>query len=456
VASVGVVFLLQLRASLDATLDADLLSRATSLADQYRTGGVASLRLTQDEEPVQVLTVDGRVLAGSPDLGGAPVIDDATRRDVAARDRLGAPPLSFTAEDDDDSTRFLVTVLSAPDGVLLVTGTDTDISDSADEHVEKGFLFLGPPTVVVAGLAAWWLAGAVLRPVERMRRQTADLGEHDDGTHLAVPATRDEIAALATTMNGLLDRLRGALAHERGFVADAGHELRTPLATLRAELELASRPGRSADDLREAVASAAGETERLIRLAEDLLLLARAEGDEPFLRTGTVDLAQVVAVSARGAGALADQRDVDVVVEGPDRLMIAGDADRLRQAVDNLLANAVHHSPAHGLIEVTLHLDPTGSTVTLAIADSGPGFPADFLPHAFERFRRADTARARAEGGSGLGLAIVDTIARAHHGRARASNRETGGALVEIELPAAGDRAAVRPGPAESARITLG
>ena len=112
--------------------------------------------------------------------------------------------------------------------MLLVTGTDTDISDSADEHVEKGFLFLGPPTVLVAGLAAWWLAGAVLRPVERMRRQTADLGEHDDGTHLAVPATRDEIAALATTMNGLLDRLRGALAHERGFVADAGHELRTP------------------------------------------------------------------------------------------------------------------------------------------------------------------------------------------------------------------------------------
>src|SRR4051794_10004309 len=147
VASVGVVFLLQLRASLDATLDADLQSRATLFLDQYRNGGVASLRLTQDEEPVQVLTVDGRVLAGSPGLGGAPVLDEATRRDVAARDRPGVPPLSFTAEDDDDSTRFLVTVLSARDGVLLVTGTDTDIADAADEHVEKGFLLLGPPTV---------------------------------------------------------------------------------------------------------------------------------------------------------------------------------------------------------------------------------------------------------------------------------------------------------------------
>ena len=319
--------------------------------------------------------------------------------------------------------------------MLLVTGTDTDISDSADEHVEKGFLFLGPPTVLVAGLAAWWLAGAVLRPVERMRRQTADLGEHDDGTHLAVPATRDEIAALATTMNGLLDRLRGALAHERGFVADAGHELRTPLATLRAELELASRPGRSADDLREAVASAAGETERLIRLAEDLLLLARAEGDEPFLRTGTVDLAHVVAVSARGDGALADQRDVDVVVEGPDRLTIPGDADRLRQAVDNLLANA----PRSALLPPPL--------------PSSARLPTDFLPHAF-RLPARHTARARADGGGGLGLAIVDTLARAHHGRARASNRENGGALVEIELPTIADRSPVGPGAAETARTS--
>jgi signal transduction histidine kinase len=430
---VALVFLLQLRVSLDATLDAGLRTRSESLAEQYSADGIGALRLTLDEEPVQLLSEDGRVLASSPEMGPGTVLDDSARRDVLARGVSPESPLTFTGENDGDRTRYLATALSGGTRVILVVGTGTDVAEAADEHVEKGFLFLGPPTVLLAGLGAWWLAGAALRPVERMRRQTAELGEHDDGTHLAVPSTRDEIAALATTMNGLLDRQRDALAHERGFVADAGHELRTPLATLRAELELAGRPGRSAEDLRDAVGAAAGETDRLIRLAEDLLLLARSEGDNPFLWKGTLDLTAVVASSARGASALADPRDVDVVVEAPDRVDIPGDGDRLRQAVDNLLANAVHHSPAHGVIVVSVVTSP--ERITLGVADDGPGFPPDFLPHAFERFRRADTARARIDGGSGLGLAIVETIVRAHGGAVRARNRADGGALVEIMLP---------------------
>ena len=434
VGAVALVFLLQLRSSLDATLDTSLQSRAAALADQYALGGPEALRLNQDEEPIQVLTADGAIVASSPEVAGAPVLDAAARVEVLTRQSAGSAPLRFTLDEDDDSTRYLATVLPGDSGELLVVGTGTDIAETADDRVEQGFLVLGPPTVLAAGLGAWWLAGAALRPVERMRRQTAELGEHDDGTHLAVPATRDEIAALAQTMNGLLDRLRGALEHERGFVADAGHELRTPLATLRAELELAGRPGRSAEDLRLAVTSASQETERLIRLAEDLLLLARAEGDHPFLRTMPVDVTTVVAASARGASARSGGRDIDVVVEGPDHLELTADPDRLRQAVDNLLANAVHHSPEHGLVLVTLSSGPEGPA-RIEVTDQGPGFPPEFLPHAFERFRRADTARARADGGSGLGLAIVETIVRAHHGRVRAANREGGGATVTLELP---------------------
>jgi len=130
--------------------------------------------------------------------------------------------------------------------------------------------------VLAAGLAAWVLAGAALRPVERMRRQVADITDQDRDVQLAVPGTRDEIARLAVTVNGLLTRLQHALERERGFVADAGHELRTPLAILRAELELAARPGRSREQLASAMVSAVQETDRLARLAEDLLLLARA------------------------------------------------------------------------------------------------------------------------------------------------------------------------------------
>jgi two-component system OmpR family sensor kinase len=433
IAIVGVGFVLQLRSSLNATLDASLRGRADSLSDQYDAGGTAALRLNQDEEPVQILTMDGRVVASSPALGAIPVLDTGARQDVGARAAAGQAPLVFTAGDEEDRTRYLAVVLSRPDGLILVVGTGTDTADTADDRVETAILVLGPPAVLAAGIGAWWLAGAALRPVERMRRQTAEMSEHDDGAHLAVPSTRDEIAALARTMNDLLDRLRGALAHERGFVADAGHELRTPLATLRAELELAARPGRTHADLRAAVAAAGDETERLIRLAEDLLLLARAEGEPSFVRTDVVDLGRIAALAARAAAAVADPRGVDVVVDGPERVAVRGDPDRLRQAVDNVLANAVRHAPDHGLVAITLTADDRD--VTVSIADDGPGFPPDFLPHAFERFRRADTARTRADGGSGLGLAIVETIIGAHHGVARAANRPGGGAVVDLVLP---------------------
>ena len=440
IAVVGLGFVLQLRTSLDATLDAGLVSRAATLSEQYTAGGLAELRTFRDEEPVQVLTLDGRVLLSSPDLGSRPVLDPRSLADVAARRVGGDGPYGFTTGNEDERTRFVASVLSDADGLVLVVGTGTEIADIADEHIDTGLLVGGPIAALLAGLGAWWLSGAALRPVERMRRQSADLAEHDDGTHLAVPSTRDEIASLAVTLNALLDRQRQSLAQERqalererGFVADAGHELRTPLATLRAELELAGRPGRGREDLAEAVASAATETDRLIRLAEDLLTLPRAEGDAPFPRIQPPDLTVVAAAAARAAAAVGDPRDVDIVVEATAGLESDVDPDRLRQALDNLLANAVRHSPDHALVTLTVtHRD---GTATFAVADHGPGFPDDFLPHAFERFRRADSARARVDGGSGLGLSIVDTIARAHGGNARAANRPEGGALVEIEVP---------------------
>ncbi|WP_018334352.1 sensor histidine kinase [Actinomycetospora chiangmaiensis] len=444
VAVVGLGFVLQLRTSLYATLDVGLASRAATLTEQYATGGLGALRTFRDEEPVQVIGTDGRVVLASPDLGPRPVLDRPTLDDLVAGRVEGDGSSVFTVDQHDDGTRYRAAWLSRAAGLILVVGTGTDIADTADEHVEVGLLIGGPIAALLAGIGAWWLSGAALRPVERMRRQSAELAEHDDGTHLAVPATRDEIAALATTLNALLDRQRQALERERGFVADASHELRTPLATLRAELELAGRPGRDRADLADAVASAATETERLIRLAEDLLTLARADGDG-LLRVRPADLTRVAAETARAAAAVGDARDVDVVVDAPRHLEADVDPDRLRQALDNLVANALRHSPEHG--RVTVAVVRHDGAVSLTVADEGPGFPTDFLPHAFERFRRADSARARSDGGSGLGLAIVETIAVAHGGSVRAENRPDGGALVTIDLPVAADRTDTGPAP---------
>jgi two-component system OmpR family sensor kinase len=431
IATVGLGFLLQLRASLDTTLDAGLRDQAVTLSRQLVSDGVGALRLDEGGNPVQVLTADGRVVVTSPALGPGPVLDETQRRAA-----LGAPAgagLTFTAGSADQRTRFVAEPVPEL-GQILVVGTVTGISDAADDHVEEALLVAGPIAVLVAGVGGWWLTGEALRPVERMRRQAAAMSERDDEATLVVPRTRDELAALATTMNTMLDGLRAALRHERAFVADAGHELRTPLATLRAELELASRPGRSREELQDAVHGAAEETDRIIHLAEDLLLLARAEDDRGFLDRRPTDLGAVALAAARAASALGQARGVTVAVEGAVHLVIDGDPDRLRQALDNVLANAVHHSPDGTAVTVEVG-DRPGGHAGLTVADRGPGFPPEFLPHAFERFRRADTARARAHGGTGLGLAIVETIVRAHHGRVEAANRDDGGAVVEIVLP---------------------
>ena len=320
--------------------------------------------------------------------------------------------------------------------MLVAVGTETDVSDVAVERAELAFLVGGPGAVLLAGTGAWLLAGAALRPVELMRRQAAEISDRELDRRLAVPATRDEIAALGTTMNALLERLQEALHRERGFVADAGHELRTPLAILRTELELAARPGRSREALVDAVQQAGEETDRLIRLAEDLLLLARADNDQPFLRPVPLSLPDLLQTAARAAGTRAAARDVTVSVDAPAALQVEADPDRLRQAVDNLLDNATRHAPPGSTVELVAAA-PRPGVVTVEVADRGPGFPVPFLPHAFERFHRVESSRSRDAGGTGLGLSIVRAVARAHGGDAVAANRPDGGAAVTIELPGA-------------------
>ena len=273
-----------------------------------------------------------------------------------------------------------VRLLAMPvDGRILVVGTAVDDRGDALRILAILLLVGGPVALAIASLAGYGAASA---------------------------------------------RLRAALDRERVFVADASHELRTPLAILRAELELALRPGRRREQLEEAIRSAAEEADRLSALAEDLLVIARGDEGRLPLRPAPLEADAVLGTVAARFPGRAETR-------APSGLGLRADPDRLQQALGNLVDNALRH----GGTRVELAAERVDGRVELHVRDDGPGFPPEFLDTAFERFTRADPARGR--GGAGLGLAIVDLIARAHGGAAGACNRPAGGADVWIALPCA-------------------
>jgi signal transduction histidine kinase len=273
------------------------------------------------------------------------------------------------------------------------------------------------------------VAGAALRPVDEMRARAAEISSAEPDHRLPVPPTRDEIARLGVTLNAMLDRLGEALEHERGFVADASHELRTPLAVLKTELELALQRGRSPEELRAALASAAEETDRLTQLAEDLLTIAQTDRGELPVRTERIESGEVLGGVAARFTRRAEAAGRELTVSDEPGLELTGDRLRLEQALGNLLDNALRYGEG----PVELEALARNGSVELHVRDRGPGFPEQFRERAFERFSRGEASRG--QNGSGLGLAIVEAIAHAHRGEAYVGSREDGGADVWLALP---------------------
>jgi two-component system, OmpR family, sensor kinase len=402
-----------------------------------RSGGAIEVRDLQEQinaTPdafVQVLDPAGGVVASSPALEGAGLVP------AAVRARLGDGSVSYDQRTGarGERLRVLAVPVQRADGRYVVAvGRSLVTADDAVARVRQGALAAGIALVVAGSLGAWLLAGAALRPVERLRAAVAAVPPDQPGRSLDVPATRDELAALARTMNDLLDRISQALERERRLIADASHELRTPLTVLRAELELADRPSRGREELAESVHHATLEATRVARLAEDLLLLARTDQGAPIVRAVAQPLEPVLREAVAAASVRAGDRKVRLGLEVDPELVAPVDHDRLRQAVDNLLDNALRVAPDGSAIR--LRAGRRDGTLEVSVSDSGPGFPPGFLPHAFERFHRADSARARQHGGAGLGLAIVKAIAEGHGGHAEAANLPDGGAVVRLLLPA--------------------
>lgn len=412
---------------IDSQLTAQLTQAARYVPGSARTTApVPAARATPGEYLLQVIDAAGQVYS-SPDAGTVPLLSPGQL------EQARHTQIWVTRTIDEEDTRATAAPLSGHPGWAAVAAVALEAYDATQRQVTRGLAIGGAAFVAVAGLGAYWLARAALSPVERLRRQAAAISGRDDDAVLEVPRTKDEVAALAGTMNDLLTRLRQALDRERAFVADASHELRSPLAILRGELELAGRPGRGTAELTAAVHSCAEETDRLARITDDLLVLARGDAGRLSLHLHDTDLRQLIERSASLAAPRLAASQVTCRTDVPAGTRACVDPDRIRQAVDNLLANAVRFSPAGSVIVIAARKD--GPNLRIEVRDQGPGFPDDFLPHAFERFRRPDTARSRDDGGAGLGLAIVQAICAAHGGHATARNAPGGGAVVTAWLP---------------------
>jgi signal transduction histidine kinase len=324
------------------------------------------------------------------------------------------------------SWRVLVEPVPSRHGVTVLARSLGPRDESLD-HLRHELLIFLPLALLAASLGGYALAAGALRPVEDLRRR-AEAVTPGEPSKLPVPPAGDEVSRLAETLNEMLARLQAAVEHERRFVADASHELRTPLALLRTELDLALRRPRSHEELESALRSAAEETQRLSRLADDLLLIARADQGPLPIRREAVPVRELFADAATRFATRATSLGRELRVEDTD-LVVDADPLRVGQAVVNLVDNALTHGD--GVVE--LAAEERNGFAELHVRDSGSGFSDDFRPRAFDRFSRADEARSR--GGSGLGLSIVELVARAHGGEVGVCEDSSGGADVWIALP---------------------
>jgi two-component system, OmpR family, sensor kinase len=424
----GVLLYVEFQDHLDDVIDADLSVRAADVAALASAGPTIRADLQGDSNGfAQVYDARGRLIASTPGMANTRLLDGAEAREAVreslrvGRDTTPAGDVRVEAQPFRSGTRRLSVAVAESLGRR----------DAALRRLRELLFIVGPLALLLATWAGYQVAGAALRPVERMRQRAQGITERHSAERLPVPATNDEIEALGRTLNDLLARLDGALRRERRMVADASHELRTPLTLLRAEVQLALRAPRDAADLRTALESVARQSERLARLAEDLLVLARADEGRLPIRSEPLAAGDLLDAAAVRAAASADAAGRELAVDGAVDAVLLADPDRAAQALDNLVANAL----AYGAGEVELSARPVDGRVELHVRDGGEGFPDDLLPRAFERFSRGDPARAG--GGTGLGLAIVAAIAEAHGGDAAARNLPGGGADVWISLPVA-------------------
>ncbi|WP_160145051.1 HAMP domain-containing sensor histidine kinase [Actinacidiphila yanglinensis] len=426
----GVMYLLQVNAA-RRTIESQLRTYATQIEQSPAPGGAFPRPLPvsglDPAAQAQVLAADGSVLAATRTLAGLPA--------VYALPAGSTTPVRQKAADGVVPGEVLVygehvTIGGRP--VSIITGSATSLRSQVNETFAR-LLLIGLPTLLLLACATVWLVvGRALRPVERIRHTVTAITAADLTQRVPEPGTDDEIGHLAQTMNAMLARLEDAAARQRRFVADASHELRSPLTAIRTGLEVGlAHPDRAPWP---AIADrAVRQATRLEDLISELLLLARSDAGRTAARRRRVDLAALIAEIR----ATTPTPPVAVEIDIPEGLAVTGSPAELSRLFRNILDNAIRH--AHSLVQVSACELRADRTVRVEIADDGPGIPAEERERVFDRFVRLDASREQHSGSAGLGLAIAKAIVGAHRGAIAVAEADGGGALVVVGLPAFGE-----------------
>jgi signal transduction histidine kinase len=433
VAGLSILVYAQTGSSLLAAVDASLTSRADLMAPNLRDDGPSQVGV----EPTliegtkvfaQIDDASGRVLRSTSRIARSWLLSPAE-----ARSLRGPAFYDRTVPGIGNQSRVLAMPVRSPRYGRLVVAVGASLQDRHDELMQLAatLAISGVAALVLICAGAWLALASALRPVERMRRQAAAISAADPGRRLSLAAGKDEIALLGATLNQMLDRIEESVASERRLVDRASHELRTPLAIQRIDLDVALSGPRTVTALTNALISVSQENAHLTRLTEDLLVLSRARGGVLPVRLAEAALPELLDDARRRHGLL-NGGGVTVSVAAPDRV-VRVDPVWFRQAVDNLVDNAVRYTLPGGRVEVRAGV--AGDVLSVVVEDAGPGFDEALLGTAFEPFVRAAGPDGRGES-AGLGLAVVSTIARAHGGRAWAQNRPEGGTRVTLEMSA--------------------
>ena len=427
VATGAVLLLVLQRYALVRVLDSSAQKTASDIARQFRSGKnpTSVLPTTGGITAVQVVNAQDVVIAASPGADRTtPVLDTDQLREARKGARLD---IDSTTSD----ARLRVLAQNVGGKTVLVVSDISRVDDSL-RILGRAALIGGPIAVLLMGLATYAVVALTLRPVAALRHGAADItaaGLADQ--RLPVPGAQDEIHRLAVTLNAMLDRIDAATARQRTFIGDAAHELRSPLASLRVQLEVAQRMG-PASDWSGVIDDVMVDVERLNRLVEDLLALARMdEARSP--RSEPVRLDDLVHTVVDGY----QHARVPVHASGDRDLIVQGDPDGLHRVLINLLDNAVRYADTEVTVDLRLGNLAGRQVVRLTVTDDGPGIAPAERERVFDRFYRIEAARDRETGGTGLGLPIVRDLIRAHGGSVRLTDRPGGqrGLLALVVLP---------------------
>jgi signal transduction histidine kinase len=422
---------LRQREDLTSAIDRGLNSRSKDVAVLISGADgdleeVRGNRLTSSETSfIQVLAPDGRRLDKTGGFHGPALGPEDLRRasgDPTVLER-NVPAL------DENARMLLRRVETRGRRFVVVTGASLEERDDTLSSLLTSFLIGGPVAVLLASGIGYLLAAAGFRPVEAMRERATRISLTRGGERLPLPEARDEVHRLGETLNQMLTRLEESFERERRFVADASHELRTPIAVLKTELETAIRNENDSSKVRDSLVVALDEVDHLAQLAADLLLIAQAADAALEVRRENVEIRDLLERTRARFADRAREQGREIPVEVADGLRATVDPLRVRQALGNLLDNALRYGG--GDIRLTARRE--GDAVELDVGDQGQGFSADFSWRAFERFTRDDDSRTG--GGAGLGLAIVRVIAEAHGGTASIVNGPSPGATVRLRIP---------------------